>query len=158
MIGELRQLIKTTLFPLGLYSPEAEELLCATCANESHLGQYRRQTNGPALGIFQMEPATHDDIWQNYLKYHADLGAKISNLVASGTPFIPHAEALVTNDEYAIAMARVQYLRAKGSLPGIHNLQDIWDYYKAHYNTPAGKADIQTFYACYKKYVGGPAT
>lgn len=153
MIAELRQLIKSTLFPLGLYSPEAEELLCATCANESHLGQYRRQINGPALGIFQMEPATHDDIWANYLKYHADLGAKIRAL--SGTAA---AEDLVTNDEYAIAMARVQYLRAKGNLPDIHGLQDIWDYYKAHYNTPAGAADIQTFYACYKKYVGGPAT
>ena len=51
-----------------LVSQEAENLLMGTAAQESALGEYIRQLgNGPALGIFQMEPETFDDIVRNYL-------------------------------------------------------------------------------------------
>ena len=38
-------------------------LMCA--AHESHLGKYLKQRNGPALGPYQVEPATHDDTWRH---------------------------------------------------------------------------------------------
>jgi len=63
----LRQLIKRTLTPLNLYSADAEELLMATCAQESLLGKYRHQVNGPAIGIFQDEPGDFNDLWAHYL-------------------------------------------------------------------------------------------
>lgn len=45
------------------------ELLLLTCAAESAMGKYIMQVGGPARGIFQMEPNTEKDIWENWLKY-----------------------------------------------------------------------------------------
>ena len=151
----LRGHIQKVLAPLGLYSPEAEELLMATCAQESLLGKYREQVGGPALGIFQMEPATYDDIWDNYLKYHMDLATKIAALVPPGV--VPEAHILINNDDLAIAMARIQYLRAPGALPAATDLNAIWLYYKAHYNTPLGAAKQIDFYRHYHELVQGAA-
>jgi hypothetical protein len=58
------QLIKTVLinFDPFLASLNAIQLLMGTAAQESHLGTYLKQINGPALGVFQMEPNTEIDI------------------------------------------------------------------------------------------------
>jgi len=151
---ELRDLIKSTLTPLGLYSPEAEELLMATAAQESHLGTYRQQIGGPALGIFQMEPATFNDIWANYLHYKHPLSDNIRALATHG--FVIAGE-LVNNDPFAIAMARAQYLRAPEALPPAGDLCAIWTLYKLRWNTPLGAATKDQFFANYRKYVDGPA-
>ena len=150
----LRATIQTTLRPLGLYSPDAEELLMATIAQESLLGTYRRQVNGPAAGIAQMEPEEHDDIWTNFLAYHPDLSAALRAL--SGQ-LSPTADDLVNNDAYAVAMARIHYERAPGALPDAMDLNALWQYYKAHYNTPAGAATQQQFYSHYHNLVKGDA-
>jgi hypothetical protein len=153
-IGSLRQLIRDTLTPLNLYSADAEELLCATCAQESHLGEYRHQVHGPAVGIFQMEPEDFDDIWTNFLAYHFDLATALRGL--SGQ-LSPNASDMQNNDPFAIAMCRAHYERMPGALPSASDLDGLWAYYKAHYNTPAGAATQDEFVANYQRYVGGPA-
>ena len=151
----LRALIKSTLAPLGLYSPAAEELLMATCAQESALGLYRRQQGGgPALGIFQMEPATFQDIFSNYLAYKPAL---LTDVGALATTQPPRPVELVTNDAFAVLMARVHYLRAPGALPDPASLEALWAYYKQYYNTPGGAATQSEFFANYRKYVKGAA-
>src|ERR1700683_490537 len=144
-INQLRAQIESTLKPLGLYSPEAEELLCATCAQESLLGTYRVQVNGPAVGVFQMEPEDYNDIWTNYLKYNFQLSVQVSALAEGNVG----AQQLVTNDPLAIAMARIHYLRAPGALPAATDLNGLWQYYHQFYNTPEGAAEQQDFYAHY---------
>jgi hypothetical protein len=141
--SKLRSLIQLTLTPLGLYSPEAEELLLFTCANESHLGEYRQQVHGPALGIFQMQPATEHDIFMNFLVYHPALMDQIQEI----------GHDLVTNDPYAIAMARVQYLRAPEAIPHKDDIEGIWTLYKKRYNSMKGSATRDVAMSCYKKYV-----
>ena len=126
----------------------------ATCAQESLLGTFVAQVGGPALGIFQMEPDTYMDIWKNYLAYHQSLGHQVAGL--SRDSAMPASE-LMLNDPYAIAMARVQYLRAPGALPPATDLGAIWAYYKAHYNTPLGAAKQIDFYRHYHDLVQGPA-
>jgi hypothetical protein len=151
----LRQLIQTTLTPLGLYSPAAEELLMATCAQESLLGTYRTQApHGPARGIFQDEGEDFNDLWANFLQYHAGLAAQVKALNGGqqGT-----ADDLVNNDPYAIAICRVHYMRAPGALPDPTNLQALWQYYKQHYNTPQGAATQAAFMLNYR-LTGGSAT
>lgn len=150
----LRQLIRATLMPLGLYSEDAEELLMATCAQESHLGLYRHQLNGPALGIFQMEPEDHNDIWTNYLAYHPALGDALRRIAGQ---LAPAASDLQFNDPYAIAMCRVHYERAPGTLPASTDLSGLWAYYKQHYNTPAGAATEAEFVHNYA-LTGGSAS
>jgi hypothetical protein len=151
--ADLRVLIQNTLTPMGVYSRDAEELLMATCANESNLGEFRSQApNGPARGIFQMEAEDFNDIWTNYLKYHISLGTMCTDLNngEQGT-----SDSLVNNDRYAIAMARVHYCRAPGALPSYQDIEAIWAYYKAHYNTPQGAATHNDFVAKYNKFVLG---
>ena len=152
-ISNLRAQIESTLKPLGLYSPEAEELLCATCAQESLLGTYRVQVNGPAVGVFQMEPEDYNDIWTNYLKYNFQLSVQLSAL-AEGNVGV---QQLVTNDPLAIAMARIHYLRAPEPLPAATDLAGLWQLYKLRYNTPQGAATQQQFYGNYHRLVQGPA-
>jgi hypothetical protein len=153
-LDEFRALIKKTLQPLALWSAGAEELLVATAAQESHLGMYRRQINGPALGIFQMEPATFNDIWGNYLKYKPGLEADLCELATTQPP---RPVEMVTNDAFAILMARVHYYRAPEALPAATDLGGIWQLYKLRWNTPLGAATYEQFVANYKKYVNGPA-
>jgi len=152
-VNLFRSTIQKTLEPLGLYSPDAEELLIATAAQESLLGTYRTQMGGPALGVMQMEPATFNDIWANYLAYKTDLGNKIRALV----PGLMMPSDMRDNDPFAIAMARVHYLRAPGMLPSATDLAGLWAYYKRVWNTPLGAATQQQFYANYHNLVQGPA-
>ena len=83
---QFRDLIRRTLKDITLYSEDAVDLLMMTAAAESNLGEYLRQINGPALGAFQMEPGTHDDIWKNYLNPKQHLGGPARAKTASSTP------------------------------------------------------------------------
>jgi hypothetical protein len=150
--NELRALIQSTLKPLGLWTDSAEELLMATCAQESHLGVYRRQIHGPALGIFQMEPATFHDITSNFLPRHPQLEQQIVALAHDYT-----SSEMINNDPFAIAMARVLYLRVPHPLPSATNLEGLFQYYKTYWNSMLGAATHDEFVTNYKMYVNGPA-
>ena len=148
---DLRDLIKQVLTPLSLYSDDVAELLLFTCANESHMGIYRTQApNGPARGIFQVEGPTFTDVFRNYLLYHPNLDIAIGNLFTIQPPSV---DELVTNDKAAIAIARVQYLRAPGAIPKKDDLQGIWNYYKKYYNTVLGAATQTGAMLAYEQYV-----
>ena len=150
---KLRQLIQEVLNSIGLYSPDAEELLIATCANESNLGRYRTQAKGgPGRGIYQIEVGTFGDIWANYLKYHSDLAQRV---MALNDNQIGSANDLVNNDRYATAMCRVFYMRCPGVLPAAGDIDGIWKYYKQFYNTPEGAAVESIFKYKYNSYVLG---
>ena len=150
---DLRDLIQQTLQPIDLYSADAEELLVATCANESHLGQYRIQEgSGIAKGIFQEEGEDFQDLFVNYLDGRSALYTQVASLFESQPPDV---NELLNNDKAAIAICRAHYLRSPGALPAANDIEAIWSYYKQHYNTPVGAATHDAFMACYKKYVLG---
>lgn len=154
--NDLRKLIEETLGKLSqlpsqpsINRPETVELLMGTCAQESHLGKYRRQLGGgPALGIFQMEPATFRDIRDNYLAYHEDLRNKIMEI--SGVSAL-EPEDLVENDRLAVCMARAHYSRVREAIPA--SLDGWARYWKQYYNTPLGKGTVEEFVANYKNLV-----
>ena len=138
------------LDPLIPYSKEAEDLLMMTAAHESHLGTYLKQVGGPALGIYQMEPATHDDIWDNFLKYKIPLANAVTVDNIGG--MYDHSE-LITNLAYATAMARVHYWRVPEPLP--KDLRGLAEYAKKHWNTELGKATAEDYYNAYNLLVVG---
>lgn len=147
--NELRKLMTETLTGVGLYSENAMNLLMGTCAQESSLGKYRRQLGGgPALGIFQMEPATFRDICDNFLRYKEDLQGKIKQV--AGVAFFD-ANDLVNNDRLAACFARVHYLRVKESIPG--DVAGWARYWKRYYNTPLGKGTEEEFIRNFKRMV-----
>jgi hypothetical protein len=116
-----------------------------TAAVESNMGYYIKQVDGPAIGIFQMEPATHDDIWDNYLAYRRDLSPVV-------TQFGHGLISLQTSLAYGAAMARVHYLRVPAKLPNANDVEGLATYWKEHYNTLEGKGTVVDAIAKYRKY------
>jgi len=146
---QFRKLVQDTLTGIGLWSKAAEELLMLTAAQESHLGQYIHQINGPALGVMQMEPNTFKDHVHSYLKYKEDLQSAI--LTICNMKYLEQ-DALVYNLKFSIVMARVHYLRKEESLPNHGNIRELATYYKKYYNSFLGSATIEEAINNYKKY------
>ena len=58
-VRDLRvEVIRPALRALDLWSPAAEDLVLGTAAQESGLAYLRQIGGGPALGLWQIEPAT----------------------------------------------------------------------------------------------------
>ena len=101
---------------------------------ESLGGKYIHQINGPACGVYQMEPATARDILDNYLAYKLDLAAEVRSLYISNLSL---EDNLTMNFAWATAMCRIHYLRVKESIPD--TLEGRAAYWKKYYNTSKGK-------------------
>ncbi len=146
-----KEIVTPVLSELQLYSKVAEELLVFTCAVESDGGTYVHQVNGPALGIYQCEPATHNDLWRNYI---INRNNYISILALNfGIHIIPDESKLITDLRYATAICRLHYERVKAALPASEeDVNSLWEYYKQYYNTPAGAATKTKSIAAYKKF------
>lgn len=142
---QLREyVIRPTLEHLGLYSLAAENLVLGTAAQESKLGTYVHQLGGgPALGIYQMEPATHRDIWDNWLAHKPELASRVRQLIAPWPA--PFSRQLVTNLAYATAMCRLHYRRRPEPLPPPDDYEAQAQYYKDFYNTSAGRATVEQY-------------
>lgn len=134
------------------YSMAAENLLMGTCAQESEMGKYLVQLDdGPAEGIYQIEPDTHDDIIMNFVHYRENIANKIYHLRQSAA--FDSSFDMITNLAYATAMCRVHYWRVAEPLPEHDDIEGMAHYYKAYYNTMKGKATVEEFIGNYERYV-----
>ncbi len=150
---QLRDMITRTLLNLNLHSEAAVNLLMGTAAQESHLGSYFRQLNqGPARGIFQMEPATEKDIWENFLEYRPVYAGSVFVVASAGSADV---NALEFNLAYQIAMARIHYLRVPEKLPDAEDIEGMARYWKKYYNTFKGAGTEEEFIENYKRFVQG---
>lgn len=154
-------IIRPALQQVSLWSPAAEQLVLATFLHESRLKDRRQIASygppvgyGVALGLGQMEPATHDDCWRNYLAYCGQLADDIRKLTAIAAPVPIPAQELVTNDRYAAAMCRVKYRRADEALPEAGDLPAMAAYWKHHYNTADGAGSTEQFLADWHALMG----
>lgn len=111
----------------------AEVLLLATAAQESLCGEYVHQVNGPALGIYQMEPPTY-----------ADTCTRNSRRLPDG---YHSRDRLVYDLRYATQIARLKYWLDPEPLPYPEDMGGMWSYYKRVWNTPAGAATKEQFVA-----------
>ena len=151
-LDQLRNfIIRPILKEVDLWSKSAENLLIGTCLQESLGGTYLRQIKGPALGIFQMERDTYNDIYVNYLIYRDSLCEKI--LCACQTDQLPTAQTMIHNLFYATCLARVNYLRVPKALPDEEDLNGMANYWKLYYNTPNGRGTEKEYIDKYNKYV-----
>ena len=137
---------------MDMHSVEAENLLLGTAAQESQMGRYIHQLGaGPAKGVWQMEPTTESDIWENFITYRDDLDAKMRMMLPPQP--VPGTSPLLHNLAYSCAMARLQYRRAPEPLPDtVEGMASLW---KLRYNTPQGKGTEEEFIENYHRYVLG---
>jgi hypothetical protein len=147
----LRELvIQPACKALGLWSIAAEELLLGTACQESKCGTFLKQLGkGPALGIFQMEPATYKDLFENFLRDREPLRGKLHELAGHVTV---SAEMMVYNLRYAAAMCRIHYYRVKDPLPAAGDIPAQAAYWKKFYNTPKGAGTVEEYLHNYRRF------
>jgi hypothetical protein len=143
-------IISPALSDLLMYSKDAVELLLFTCAVESNGGSFIKQINGPALGIYQMEPKTYADIWDNYINNKNSILMKLIHNFECNR--IPSEDRLIYDLRYATAITRIHYERVNSPLPKAGDIDAIYEYYKKYYNTSLGKADYEKCISAYNKF------
>lgn len=144
-----KYIIDPTLQFMDLYSKAASNLLLGTAVQESRLTYLRQLFDGPALGVYQIEPSTLSDIYTSYLSYKPELFDKLNYFRGHQS----NRDALVTNLAYATAVARVHYFRRPEILPDAGDIPGLARYWKIHFNTPKGKGTEREFIDNYKKYI-----
>lgn len=149
---QLREwVIKPACEILSMYDPRVEQLILGTFAVESHLGSKLKQyPTGPAKGIGQMEDATHDDCWREYLMYRPPLAAAVRSLASpcfyTSDPVLQvRAEALISGLLYSAGMTRIKYRRAKRDLPALDDWNGMASYWEEFYNTRGNAPDERDF-------------
>lgn len=152
-VSQFKQfVIEPALRAIGLYSASAGELLLGTALQESKLTYLHQLGGGPACGVFQMEPNTYKDIWNNYLKYKPDLVGKISRAAGPNK----NAQSMIADLVFAAMMCRVHYLRVPAALPAAGDYEGQAEYWKKYYNTYLGHGTVEQYLDNWYKYSGVP--
>jgi hypothetical protein len=136
--------------------PAAEELVMGTIAHESLCGRYLRQhPTGPGRGVGQMELATYEDMWTNYLRTRPVLADAVRSLaaVSSIRGGVPDFSQVIGNLPFAVAMIRIRYLPAPPPIPA--TLEGQADYHVRFYNR-GGAATVDKYLRDYRRFIGNP--
>ena len=141
MKKSIKKIIDWTLNEIGMYSPEASEMVYNTGLAESGYRQLE-QIKGPAIGFFQVEPATMRDTWDNYIMYRQDLKNK---LWALGYDESNDVQRVMGSIILQVVFCRLKYRRAPQALPECGDLEGQAKYWKRIYNSELGKGTIEHF-------------
>jgi hypothetical protein len=142
MEESIKRIIKETLDHMNLYSEDALEMIYRTGKAESGYRTLQQYGGGPALGFFQMEPATYRDIWENYVMYREKYRNKLYSL---GFDDSKMDYCLMSNIGIQVAMCRLHYRRVPSALPKAEDLEGQAKYWKEFYNSHLGKGTIEHF-------------
>jgi hypothetical protein len=145
---QFRELVITpalaALAPAGIpVTKTAADLLMATAANETDLGTWLNQSPGPALGVFQIEPASLDTL---VLRLTPAQTKAIEGISTQWTI----KEQLDTNLLLAAAICRLFYWQNPFIMPTTWTLDTLWNVYKSVWNTDAGAATLAGFISALK--------
>ena len=144
----LRRIIRVALWHIDLASEAAEDLVLMTAIAESGL-RHLQQLEGPARGLWQVEPETHCDVWRNYLEFRPVLADRVKGLSigwgSASSPPDAIFEDLEGNLYYGAAICRVIYRRVREQLPPAGDVSAMGRYWKRYYNTDLGKGTVEEF-------------
>jgi hypothetical protein len=134
----------------ALNAPWAINQLVGTTKESGGCEYLVQLDGGPALGFYQMEPATHDDIWRNFLAYQPAL----AEVVKTACPYGGEGQAneMITEMLYATMMARICYYRSKLQAP-LNTALALATYHKVVYNTAAGASVASDDVAYYQQAI-----
>ncbi|WP_130731998.1 hypothetical protein [Komagataeibacter xylinus] len=145
LLADLKaRVIAPTLAFIGLGGQAAVNLLAGIALAETGCRVLVQEGGGPALGLWQMEPFTHDDIWATFLPAPrlSSIRARLLALQAGWPVGSDRATQLVGNLPYACAMARLKCYRAPDPLPGADDAAGQCRFWKTNYNTALGAGDV----------------
>lgn len=130
---DFKHLCTEALLDWGLHSDHCVELLAMICAHESLGGKHRKQIGGPALGLFQIEPVTHNSVWDNSDSIRAR---------AKRYGIAEDVSKLETDDRYSIWVARHYLAQDPNPLP--KTPEAMAAYCKSYWNR-TGKATPEKY-------------
>ena len=145
-MNEIMKTIADTIreMPACYHGDNVNILMFGTIAQESHLGKYRKQINGEALGIPQIERPTFGHVFKRYEKLIRSIFPELIEI---------NFEMLETNDKLAIVVARLKYWTIPVFIPAADDLEGIANYWKKYYNTAKGKGTVEQFLKNYELLV-----
>lgn len=126
---------------IGLNSSSAHVLMLGTGIAETNYQYLKQFNNGPALGFYQIEPATYNDIYR-YLNRYDKKQLKETCMSACLYAAWPDKEALVYNLRWSIIIARLKYYMFAEAIPSSSDAVNMANYYKKYYNSVEGKAEF----------------
>ena len=145
---QLHDAIYNILLSLKLYSNDSiVKMIFETACVESNCGEYIKQINGPACGIFQIEPNTAQDIIDNYIKYRSRYKDIFDMLYIKAFTL---SQNLKYNLAFSVFMCRMFYMRIKESIP--NTVEKRAEYWKKYYNTEQGKGTTTEYIRKVGKY------
>ena len=136
------QVIYPALNKMGMWSEAVGELVLGTAIVESNLTCLKQHGDGPALGLWQVESATHEDLYANYLNYRPEM---MSSLMELRSPALNMNENLATNLMYGATVCRLFYYRKIDPLPEAGDIEGLGKFWKKHYNTPLGAGTVPKY-------------
>ena len=119
---------------------EARDLIYETAMAETGYRHLEQMGGGPAVSFWQIEPATINDIWTNYILYRKPLVQKAYEL---GFTEDEMDFSVMTNIGVAIFFARIYYRRKPGAIP--KTMEDRAKYWKKWFNTEQGKGTVKHY-------------
>ena len=133
-----------------LAGENAEYMLLGTAIAESGDVDTRKQRGGPALGLFQMESFTYNDLFKTTLSKpnrKSLQGAILKHCgLTQAQSQVPDVQLLVSDESYATIMARVRYLPANDPIPSATDLKGQAQYWVEYYNR-GGKGTVADYLA-----------
>ena len=142
MKKEIRDIIEWSLKKMDLHSKDAVDLVYKTGNAETGYKHLKQMGDGPALGFWQVEPATLIDTIDNYVKYRPKLE---KGLISLGYDRRDIEIRVMGNIALQVAFCRLKYRRDKYPLPKANDLQGQAECWKRVYNTHLGKGTIKHF-------------
>jgi hypothetical protein len=137
----------------GMWSEAAENLLVGTAIMESDLA-YLKQKNGPALGVYQIEPFTHKDITERYIeesKFRDEFNNMFDNMVGWPYPDEFDINQLIFDLRYATMIARIKYWMSVEPLPSANDIHALGHYWNKNYNANPDVGTAEQFESKYRK-------
>ena len=144
MINEIKEIAEYALYKIDSYSDDALALVVRTGMAESGYRALKGYGEGnPAIGFWQIEPATMNDMITNYIKYRSHYK---KNLISLGMNFgKDKIISVMSNMAIQAALCRLQYRRDKDPIPSWDDLEAQGKYWKKVYNTFEGRGTVDHF-------------
>ena len=145
MIKEIKEIAEYALYKIDCYSDDALTLVVRTGMAESGYRALKGYGEGnPAIGFWQIEPATMYDMMRNYLKYRPPYRKALEGL---GMEFKGDdiEMSVMSNISVQAALCRLHYRRDKYSIPSWDDLEAQGKYWKRVYNTSKGRGTVKHF-------------
>ncbi|NVN09694.1 hypothetical protein [Nguyenibacter vanlangensis] len=146
LISDIKaRIILPVLAALALPGDPVARLQLATGIGNAETGYRTKvQEGGPALGFWQVEPRTHDDVWRNFLVVEPPLRQVVLGYLPArfrGQP-VGAAPAMIESDAYAAAMSAIVFWRSPVPLPPRGDAASQCRAWKAGYNTSLGAGAV----------------